>query len=184
MYILYISIVLVVLGFVFILTSVEKTKKTVILKDDEPEYVPVRETSKDSAVQTPADATTQSEPVSMMKDNAAASDQTVPASGEMYEVVVYNDESGITVDHGEIDPSTLKNLSREGRGTADVTSDAVTVRIEKKLFRFDYYRLDRVSGQNDCVVLSVKGARSAFIMISEQSGFYDKVFSEFSRFRG
>jgi len=184
MYILYISIILVVLGFVFILTSVEKRKTAVNVQDDEPQFVDVRDNVSGAGSPLPVTRKGDSEPVSVTTTNSTVSEQPAINASEVYEVVIYNDESGITIEHGVIDPSTLKNLSREGRGTADVTSDAVTVRIEKKLFRFDYYRLDRVTGQKDCVVLSVKGAKSAFIMISENSGFFDKVFSEFSRFRG
>jgi hypothetical protein len=183
MFILYISIILVVLGFIFILTSVERRKAPVSAADEEPQLVSVKETDpgEGSYVQPlpkePADTVPEA-------SGSSAPGKNVEDNGQMFEVVIYNDESGITLENGVIDPSTLKNLSREGRGTADVTSEAVTVRIEKKLFRFDYYRLDRVGGRNDCVVLSVKGAKSSFIMISENPGFYDKVNSEFSRFRG
>jgi hypothetical protein len=182
MEILYISILLAVLGFIFIITSVEKKKASEVRTQPYPKErlsTPVVYTEEDS----PAEKTYEQVRMSVPSTPMAVTTLHNEEAG-IYEVILYSDESGVSLDKGTVDASNLKNLSREGRGVAEITRDAVTVRIEKKLFRFDYYRLDRVAGQNECVVLSLKGSKGASIMISENPLFFNRVNSEYLQFHG
>jgi hypothetical protein len=182
MEILYISILLVVLGFIFILTSVEKkkvseTRSSSYTKDRISK--PVVYTEEESSDEKMFEQVRMSVPSAPVATTTLHNEEA-----GIYEVILYSDESGVSLDKGTVDASNLKNLSREGRGIAEITRDAVTVRIEKKLFRFDYYRLDRVAGQNECVVLSLKGSKGASIMISENPLFFNRVNSEYLQFHG
>ena len=160
MYILYISIILVVLGFVFILTSVEK--KRVVVNDDDALYVPPVEPLQEINL-SDTDYPQRSSIAAEKADESVNIEK--PPADDIFEIVIYNDESGVALANGNVDASTLKNLSREGRGTADVTKDAVTVRIEKKLFRFDFHQVANIKCGSNYIALFLKKSKSSRLFV-------------------
>jgi hypothetical protein len=194
MTILYLAIILVILGFIFVVTSVEVRKETVI------EKVPVRR----SAKRTEADQKQSAQEVSdfsqphlsdafrnensldidevIIKEQAPSSTQEDSSAKSLYDVILYIDANGISLESGQLDPAALNKVVREGAGTAEISSDSLMVRIGKKLFRFDYYRLDKVGGSGESVLLSVKGSVGASILIADDPSFFPRVSSEYSLF--
>jgi len=195
MLIVYIAIILVILGFIFVITSVEVRKEIVVERTGFPRG------NADAALmdqQNPSSEVTESSLSELSEmfrnENHSALDSTAVTEHEgsisqennfaksLFDVTLYIDESGMSLESGQIDPVSLKKVIREGSGTAEIGADALMIRIGKKLFRYDYYRLDKVGGSGESVLLSVRGSAGATIVIADDPSFFPSVSSEYSLF--
>ncbi|HNX60490.1 MAG TPA: hypothetical protein PKK43_15415, partial [Spirochaetota bacterium] len=119
--------------------------------------------------------------VSDVKPGKALTDDT------SFEVTLYTDEHGVSMDSGvqfSSDFASLKNIVRVGRGIAEISPDGVTIRIEKTLYRFDYYRLEKIISRENHAVLSIAGASGSHIVVSEDSDFPEKLQKAYTIFQG
>ena len=79
------------------------------------------------------------------------------------DVLLYEDSSDI-IDYENnnsiIDPglSEYKKIKRIGEGTIELLKDGINFRTGKKLFRFDYHRVNDVKKGNNYFVLQMKGS--------------------------
>ena len=195
MIIVYLAIILVILGFIFVITSVEVRKEIIIERTGSSHRIadtvlPDQKSGHDGAESSLPRLSERFPEESSLKTNSAviAEEDDVVISQEksvtksLYDVTLYVDENGISLEPGQIDSASLKKVIREGSGTAEISADALMIRIGKKLFRYDYYRLDKVGGSGESVLLSVRGSAGATIVIADDPSFFPCVSSEYSLF--
>jgi hypothetical protein len=195
MIIVYLAIILVVLGFIFVITSVEVRKETIIERVGPSRGFPetaFRGPDKSDSGNTESPAPHLSDMfknensleivTTEISEHEMSIPQENPSVKSLYDVTLYVDENSISFESGQIDPASLKRVIREGSGTAEISPDALMIRIGKKLFRYDYYRLDKVEGAGESVLLSVRGSSGVTIVIADDPSFFPRVSSEYSLF--
>jgi|GEM_PF-3381779 len=188
MIILYLAILVVIVGVIFVITSVEvvrpggksaKSKNTVYsMPDFEDKDLPGFEDMDNRSFERDVQVDTGRTEIQQRKNIL---------DGSSFEVVLYNDENGISMDENRnilTDLSSIKNVVRVGRGIAEVGSDGITVRIEKTLYRFDYYRLEKVVSRENHAILSIVGASGAHIIVSDDGLFPKSLQNSYSSFQG
>ena len=117
----------------------------------------------------------------------------VPDRGETGEekdiAVLYADASGV-VDYesgaNTIDPTFKKysKLRRIGKGKVGIIKDGLNFQLRKKLFRFDFYRIQRMVTGKNYLALFLKGSEEVRLMIFEGDGTsLRRIINEFNAFR-
>ncbi|HEY1407023.1 MAG TPA: hypothetical protein VF857_10475 [Spirochaetota bacterium] len=183
--ILYIAILLVIVGVIFVITSVEvvrSPKKSVFY----PSY-PTDYTETELNIDLKPETGGSELPRVEIPQEKVSSIGVSRSDGHTFDVVLYNDENGISLSGDGLsadDAFSLKNVIRVGKGIIEIGPDGITLRIEKTLFRFDYYRLDRLIPRDFFVILAIQGSKSAHIIVSEDSLFSKKVLDAYSLFQG
>ena len=181
-FIFYIAILLVLLGFVFIYTSIE-VRKTGTRESgaaslpDEPAAQPAFADSAESEV---SEAETFPVPDPFDPEHAS-----VPAE---FSVVLYIDDKGVVLQDSSTgileENGAYDEFTRVGSGTAVIGADALSVRIDKKLFRYDYHRIREIKLREGVSVVYLKGDSRGNIFIAENVLFarvLDETFSRHSR---
>ncbi len=91
----------------------------------------------------------------------------------MNEVVLYEDPERISVDvaenDAEINVENLARFTRVGEGTVDIFKDGINLRIGKRLYRFDFAKIDNVYAGRNHIVLTLKGTGNARVMVFKNS---------------
>jgi hypothetical protein len=182
--ILYLSIVLIIVGAIFLITSVE-----VVRLSNAPVKAKSGVAMNDNAVAETQGHNGDSRNEYLDRSYTIQSGVSIgDISGlNSFDVTLYNDENGISFrDSNEIlsDISMIKGVVRVGRGIAEVGEGGLTVRIEKTLYRFDYYRLDRLETNGNFAILSLQGVNGKSILLSEHEEFSKKIKGSFSSFKG
>ncbi|MGL4368780.1 MAG: hypothetical protein ACRCUT_03795 [Spirochaetota bacterium] len=176
-FILYIAIILVLLGFVFIYTSVEVRKA--------PFRTEAASAGKDEDLPDIDLGSSASFPDLSLVAQSVLTEPGKPAETEflpdqaVFPVVLYVDEKGgVTLEGGALsDASGYGSFARVGAGTGEVLSDALTVRIDKKLFRYDFFRVREITAKGDCAALFLQGDSRSNIFIAEND-LFAKVLSD------
>ncbi len=103
--------------------------------------------------------------------------------------VLYHDASGV-VDYESrenvIDPSFKKyaRLKRIGRGAVSVVKDGINFQLRKKLYRFEFYRIEKMLQGKNYVAIFLKGSDEARLMIFDRdSGLDRRLIGEFRAFK-
>jgi hypothetical protein len=181
-FIFYIAILLVLLGFIFIYTSVEVRRpasrgqgSAPASSGNEPHEEPVPSVRID--------------PLPAEEDTVTAGSQAETAAAPSeFNVVLYMDDKGVVLSDSSTgileENGAYDEFTRIGGGTAVIGSDALSVRIDKKLFRYDYHRIREIKLREGVSVVYLKGDSRGNIFIAENVLFarvLDETFSRYSR---
>ncbi len=148
--------------------------------DESPETP--RATEKPSAPQSP-ERKTESSP------GKQAPAPPAPAKEEKDMAVLYHDASGIVDYEGGtsiIDPSFKKysKLKRIGSGHVSVVGDGINFQMRKKLYRFEFYLLDKMVQGENYLALFLKGSTEPRLFIFKRgSGIEKKLAREYAAYR-
>lgn len=183
-FILYIAVLLVLLGVFFIYTSLEVRRvgsasapqgKTPLFDEDIP--APAPETPAPSAAGFVPD-----EPHSA----SSPADTDADTRPSDFSVVLYVDEKGVVLPDssaGVLEESgAYDGFTRIGSGVAQIGADALSVRIERKFFRFDYHRIREIRLREGVAVVYLKGDSRGNIFIAENVLFARELDESFSRY--
>lgn len=153
--------------------------------DREPERPAVK-----PAPKTPAPPARQDRP----KPSPAPAVKTAqpPAAGDAVNddtAVLYNDASGV-VDYESkenvIDPSFKKysKLRRIGRGHVGIVKDGINFQLRKKLYRFEFYRIEKMLPGKNYIALFIKGSDEAKLLIFDrESDMERRLLNEFRAYK-
>jgi hypothetical protein len=103
-------------------------------------------------------------------DNELSADKT--SDEQVYDIVLYEDPERISVEN-TIDNITIKTedvsrFSRVGEGTIQVLKDGINIRIGKRLYHFDFNKIDLVFAGKSHFVLTIKGSDVARVVMFEK----------------
>lgn len=190
-FIFYIAVLLVLLGFVFIYTSLEikKISTGVSAKkgvrrdsfDDLPEIDLPEEpaASSEISVRNPAPET------AVLSDEEFQAEEP-PSAPSSFDIVLYSDEKGVSLFDSASgileEKGAYDEFSRIGSGTAQIGADALSVKIGKKLFRYDYHRVREIRLRDGVAVLYLKGDSRGNIFIAENDLFAKVLDETFTRY--
>ena len=193
MIILYLALIVVIIGVIFVITSVEVVRPG--RKSSVKERMTGLTADKD-IYRTPDHIVNDIVPEEYNLPEVDLSDDHDVAdvkagkdllSDTSFEVILYNDEHGVSMDSGvqfNSDFASLKNIVRVGRGIAEISPDGITIRIEKTLYRFDFYRLEKIISRDNHAILSIAGASGSHIIVSENGDFPEKLQKSYTIFQG
>lgn len=193
MIILYLALIVVIIGVIFVITSVEVVRPG--RKSSVKERMTGLTADKD-IYRTPDHIVNDIVPEEYNLPEVDLSDDHDVAdvkagkdllSDTSFEVILYTDEHGVAMDSGvqfNSDFASLKNIVRVGRGIAEISPDGITIRIEKTLYRFDFYRLEKIVSRDNHAVLSIAGASGSHIIVSENGDFPEKLQKSYTIFQG
>lgn len=180
--ILYLGIVLVLMGVIFVVTSVEIVKKpagrSVVVQKNEHRVTAAPSGTEESSVRENYD-----EPGIELPEN---SERSVVLEKDFYEIVMYNDDSGSLnngIETDKVDPVNIKNINRIGRGIAELGDDGVNIRIDKNLYRFDYYRLDNLDINQNYAVFGIMNMKTRHVVIADDDQFPEILMSKYKKFK-
>ena len=115
-----------------------------------------------------------------------------PAAGDAGNAdtaVLYNDASGV-VDYESrenvIDPSFKKysKLRRIGRGHVGLVKDGINFQLRKKLYRFEFYRIEKMLPGKNYIALFIKGSDEAKLLIFDrESDMERRLLNEFRAYK-
>jgi hypothetical protein len=183
--ILYLGIVFVLVGVIFVVTSVEIVKKPMGTQ-----RIPLAKDSTDQMIQvTPfvnEEHSTTGEVSNNDQDHSGKTSAGTVLGKDYYDVVLYNDDSGSltgSMEMEHVDPANIKNINRIGRGIAELGDDGVNIRIDKNLYRFDYYRLDNFGINQNYAVFGVKNIKTRHIIIADDEQFPKILMSKYKKFQ-
>jgi hypothetical protein len=144
------------------------------------------------APKPPAEAPAPAARQERTKASPAVTSPQVPASdgtGDADTAVLYNDASGV-VDYESrenvIDPSFKKysKLRRIGRGHVGIVKDGINFQLRKKLYRFEFYRIEKMLPGKNYIALFIKGSGEAKLLIFDrESGMERRLLNEFKAYR-
>lgn len=175
MIIVYLAAVLIIVGILFIFTSVEK--RTVPIQNEadfdsknfpEPDSI-------DLPLKSDVSALTETELPPIKKNEPEG----------FYSVVVYKDENGVSsgaeadADNGNL---SLQSVTRIGHGVAEILDGSIILRIEKKLFRYDFYRIDSLIKKGQALIVTSKGVKGCDIIYSEDNTFFQEAIDKYNRY--
>lgn len=193
MIILYLALIVVIIGVIFVITSVEvvrpgrkssvKDRMTGLTADKDNNRTP------DHSISSNVSEEYNLPEVDLSDDHDVADEKAGKdlLNDTSFEVILYTDEHGVSMDSGvqfNSDFASLKNIVRVGRGIAEISPDGITIRIEKTLYRFDFYRLEKIISRDNHAVLSIAGASGSHIIVSENSDFPEKLQKSYTIFQG
>lgn len=122
----------------------------------------------------------------------AAKTAQVPGTddaGNADTAVLYNDASGV-VDYESrenvIDPSFKKysKLRRVGRGHVGIVKDGINFQLRKKLYRFEFYRIEKMLPGKNYIALFIKGSDEAKLLIFDRESTMERrLMNEFRAYR-
>ena len=184
-FIFYIAVLLVLLGVFFVYTSLEVRK----VSQGEGGAVPRErgplfdEDIPSPSTQPPTVSSFVSEEVPSPPAPADTVTDTRPSD---FNVVLYVDEKGIVLPDSSAgileESGAYDGFNRIGSGVAQVGSDALSVRIERKFFRFDYHRIREIRLREGVAVVYLKGDSRGNIFIAENVLFARVLDESFSRY--
>ncbi len=180
----------------------EEDKRHIPVKPGKPSLSPVKETAvreekKADPLEKPARTSAVTTASGERKDVENRSGQvknvSVPArnesDGEKDTAVLYADSSGV-VDYesgaNTIDPTFKKysKLRRIGKGKVEIIKDGLNFQLRKKLFRFDFYRIQKLVTGKNYLALFIKGSEEVRLMIFEGDGTpLRRIINDFNSFR-
>ena len=182
-FIFYIAVLLVLLGVFFVYTSLEvrKVGGAAAPQGGEPlfdEDIPAPMT------ETPSPAVSSFVAEEVHSSSPAVTDND--SSSKDFNVVLYVDEKGIVLPDSSAgileENGAYDDFNRIGSGVAQVGSDALSVRIERKFFRFDYHRIREIRLREGVAVVYLKGDSRGNIFIAENVLFARVLDESFSRY--
>jgi hypothetical protein len=93
---------------------------------------------------------------------------------DKYTAVLFDDSSRILnyeANAGMIDATLekYKNIKRIGKGEFSIEKNGINFNIDKKLYRYDFYRIDKIFTGKNYLALQVKGADSIKLFIMSDS---------------
>ena len=187
-FIVYIAVLLVILGFVFVYTSLEVKKvssaaplgKEDCRDDDLPDV--------DLPVESPATSVSGFDtrvPSAFMSADASPVEES-PSVPSAYNIVLYSDEKGVSLFDSTSgileEKGAYDEFTRIGSGTAQIGADALSVKIGKKFFRYDYHRVREIRLRDGVAVLYLKGDSRGNIFIAENDLFAKVLDETFTRY--
>jgi hypothetical protein len=106
------------------------------------------------------------------KEKGIAPGEIHDESREEVRVILFDDYSRI-IDYnngGLIDPTVedFNKLHRVGRGRIELIKDGINFHIDKKFYRFDFYRIDDMILGNNFIALSLKGSNMVRLFLFEK----------------
>lgn len=111
------------------------------------------------------------------------------SNNEKFLAVLYYDSTGI-VDYesgqSNIDPTFKKysKLKRIGSGHISVVGDAIHFQMRKKLFRFEFYLIEKIVQGENYLAIFLKGSNEIRLFIfKRQSGLEKNIVREFEAYR-
>ncbi|MCX7678207.1 MAG: hypothetical protein N2316_03220 [Spirochaetes bacterium] len=108
-----------------------------------------------------------------------SSEKTQEYSANKFSAVLYYDSSGV-VDYesgkSSIDPTFKKysKLKRIGSGYVSVFSDAIHFQMRKKLFRFEFYLIEKIVQGDNYVAIFLKGSDEVRLFIFKRGSNVEK----------
>lgn len=193
MIILYLALIVVIIGVIFVITSVEVVRpgRKSSVKDRMTELTADKDNNRtpDHSISSNVSEEYNLPEVDLSDDHDVADEKAGKdlLNDTSFEVILYTDEHGVSMDSGvqfNSDFASLKNIVRIGRGIAEISPDGITIRIEKTLYRFDFYRLEKIISRDNHAVLSIAGASGSHIIVSENSDFPEKLQKSYTIFQG
>ena len=188
-FIFYAAILLVLLGVFFIYTSLEVRK--VGRREDAVAEEKTGSSSFDdlpSPVDEPAAPAVTgvvSEPAPAASAPADAGIVTDTASSD-FNIVLYVDEKGVALSDNSAgileEGGAYDGFTRIGEGVGQIGADALSVRIGRKFFRYDYHRVREVRLRDGVSVVYLKGDTRGNIFIAENLLFPRMLDESFSRY--
>ena len=187
-FIFYIAVLLVLLGVFFIYTSLE------VRKVSQGEGAAPQGQSPLFDEDIPAPAADSPSPSISGFVSGEADSSPIPAdtvtdtdtSSKDFNGVLYVDEKGIVLPDSSAgileESGAYDGFSRIGSGVAQVGADALSVRIERKFFRFDYHRIREIRLREGVAVVYLKGDSRGNIFIAENVLFARVLDESFSRY--
>jgi hypothetical protein len=131
-------------------------------------------------------------PVSGEYDNDESVSHSIEknrAEGDKTTVILYDDKSRI-IDYDNsgnvIDPTLeeYKKLKRIGRGTIEMVKDGINFHLKKKLYRFDYYRIEKMNMGKNFLSVNIKGGDVTRLFIFEnKSPLISDIFMGYNSYR-
>lgn len=167
------------------------------MKKSEPEPIPPQEERKKTpnrsleaacaAEKSSAPGGTERKAESVPHKQAPAA--STPAKEERDAAVLYHDASGVVDYEGGasvIDPSFKKysKLKRIGSGHVSVVGEGINFQMRKKLYRFEFYLINKMVQGENYLALFLKGSDEARLFIFKRgSGIEKKLAREYAAFR-
>ncbi len=115
--------------------------------------------------------------------------QEKSADAENNSAVLYDDpDQIIETDGGEAvinpTPEYYQKLKRVGRGKLEISREGINFRMEKKLYRFDYHRIDDISWGGSHLVLLIKGSPvTRLFLFDRESRFIEDIYQSFRKYK-
>jgi hypothetical protein len=93
--------------------------------------------------------------------------------------VLYEDASGVVNYAGgdnTIDPTLneYKKMKRIGRGRIEVVKEGINFYIGRKLFRYDFFKVDRLKLGDNFIALQLRGSSVVRLILFEKTDFFNK----------
>jgi len=105
-------------------------------------------------------------------DNTEKSADTV-TEHQVSSVILYEDPERISVEDvahdADISVDDVSRFTRVGEGTIEVFQDGINIRVGKRLYRFDFSKIDRVYVGRNHIVLTMKGVDAARVILFSDS---------------
>lgn len=167
------------------------------IKKSEEEQVPPQEDRKktaDGSAEAPCAVEKSAVPQGTVRKAESVPDKQAPitpasAREEKNMAVLYLDASGVVDYEGGvsvIDPSFKKysKLKRIGSGHVSVAGDGINFQLRKKLYRFEFYLLDKIVQGENYLTLFLKGSNEPRLFIFKRgSGIEKKLAQEYAAYR-
>ncbi|HMB19526.1 MAG TPA: hypothetical protein VKQ10_00530 [Spirochaetota bacterium] len=88
-------------------------------------------------------------------------------------VILYEDPERISVEgvehDADINAEDVSRFTRVGEGTIEVFQDGINLRVDKRLYRFDFNKIDRVYAGKNYIVLTLKSVDAARVILFRDS---------------
>lgn len=191
---LYLSLALVISGVVLVLFSLFFESEVSVSRPPSDRYVPplddveIHDNNEDNALKSVSDELDfEIDDFTMLEDEHLegihedfSEDITIDETGEyadkksdehVYDIVLYEDPERVsvdnTIDNIKISAEDVSRFSRVGEGTIQILKDGINIRIDKRLYHFDFNKIDRVYAGKSHFVLTLKGTDVARVVVFE-----------------
>lgn len=75
------------------------------------------------------------------------------------------------------------HLSRIGLGVLEVSANSINFRFGNKLYRYDYYRINSIIGDNSYIIVETIDKTFPIIFMSEENGFTTSIIAKFKKYK-
>ncbi len=176
---LYVSLALVISGAVLVLFSLFFESEVSESRPPSDRYVPPMDEVKPAEENTGSEHEGISEELDLEIDDYLNEEMPVdekepgadiPGDDNAFGIVLYEDPERISVDNeleDKISPEDVSRFSRVGEGTIQVLNDGINIRIGKRLYHFDFSKIDRVYTGKSHFAMTLKGADVARVVMFE-----------------
>lgn len=101
-------------------------------------------------------------------------------------VLMYEDRDNVVTfaeDKGMLLPEKFDSLTRIGKGDLEVSKNSMNFRVEKKTFRYEFYRIKSISGNDEFMIMELNEKNIPYVFIIDNKESIYKIVEIFNNYK-